>query len=227
MANNQHVDETLTGIHERDLSTVSNTSNALNRAANSRPSISEAAEELVALTTPADLMTEDTVAEGALIEFNLEEDSPTAMGRKGVRRVDNIDDDLLRKINTWLDHTRKDGRTNYNAYREDGKLYLTERVLPNLCDADVWKLVRKHLAFELLGRGMVKYDPSAAYSVRVGSFQIYGSRSESTRDGKPTSYPRMIVLSICEFADSVARAKIHASSNLSLAEISENLKRTS
>lgn len=204
---------------------LSNTNAALNRAANSRPSISETVEQVPAITNPSDQITEDTVAHKPLLSFNPDADPSTSSKARGLRAVDNLDASALGTINSFLDHTRKDGRTNYNAFREDGQLNITDASIPNLCDPDVWSLVRKCLAAALEGRGMHKYDTNADYSSKVGSFTIGGSRLDMNGKGEPVSYPYTMRLSINRFAESVQRAKIKAGSSLSLAEISANMKK--
>lgn len=191
---------------------MSNTLKTLNTASNNRPSISDLAEPIPAVTTPEEAITEDSETKLPLVSFNFDEDAATSVSQRGVRAVAKLDADILRAVEAFLDHTRKDGRTNYNAFREDGALHITSAIIPNLTDPEVWKLARESFAAALSGRGLHKYDPNASYSVNTGSFNIGGSRHELKADGTPQSYPSTLRLSITRHSDAVIRDRIKSGS---------------
>jgi len=189
-----------------DITTVSNTQKILTNASNSRPTISDLAEKL-----PASAEVDDQDTPKPLISFNPTSVPATSISRKGSKIVDKLDTSVLEVINQFLDNPRPDGQTNYNTFRREGRLYITEQDFPNLCDPEIWKLVREHLATALIGRGMHRYASDSSYSYNTGSFNIGGSRLELKADGSPQPYPSTLVLSICRFADDQQRARIKSS----------------
>jgi hypothetical protein len=182
---------------------VSNTDKILTNQSNSRPTISDLAEKLPASAEP-----DDTVKGGALLSFSPTEDPSVEKKAQRSKLVDSLDASSLATVNAFWDYVRKDGRSNYDAFRAQGEINITSAQFPNLCDPDVWPLVRKYLAATLIGRGMVKYDSKASVSKKTGSFLIGGSQFELKADGTPQNYPSTMRVTISGFANSVKRAQV-------------------